>query len=377
MSVHLLINALGTSPGGASVVWAALVAGIVDLNRSANGDPFRVTLVSNHPDVAALIENADAESGTTSVILVKGGSLPSEFKIIRDIVTRTAPDVVLTHNRMSFGFSGPQIAVHINQIRFERGWLARGPKQIPLEVVRDLLSIRSLRSASANVFESAFLQNAAAKHYPHLTISNPSYAYVGIEASWLRSPEEAFAPPADECHRILSVTSPNIHKDNPTLIRALAHLVSSGDPNWQLSLAGGSSPTVWDPLMALATELGVADRVELLGFLKRDQLKAELDRTTVLASPSLIESFAMVPLEAMARGVPAVVTDATSMPESVGDAGIVVPTSDPVAMAEAISGLVDSAKWQDVSVRSRRWAATMTWNTFARDITGTIQDVLT
>jgi glycosyltransferase involved in cell wall biosynthesis len=137
---------------------------------------------------------------------------------------------------------------------------------------------------------------------------------------------------------------------------------------WRLAIAGGRNPEVWQPLRELAGSLGVADSIDWLGFLGRSDLVEELDRSLALISPSRVESFAMVPLEAMARGLPVIVTSEASMPESVGSAGIMVDAGDPAQFADAAVSLTDESTWTERSRLGREWAGSLTWDGFGRDV---------
>ncbi|MFM7061349.1 MAG: glycosyltransferase, partial [Actinomycetes bacterium] len=67
-------------------------------------------------------------------------------------------------------------------------------------------------------------------------------------------------------------------------------------------------------------------------------------------------------LEAMAHGTPLVASDATSLPEVVADAGILVPPDHPAAWSQAIIELArDDAARAELSRRGRARAATFTW----------------
>ncbi|MGE0796170.1 MAG: glycosyltransferase family 4 protein [Acidimicrobiia bacterium] len=72
-------------------------------------------------------------------------------------------------------------------------------------------------------------------------------------------------------------------------------------------------------------------------------------QAVALAHPASYEGFGLTPLEAMARGCPVVVSDAACLPEVVGDGGIVVPTGDVGALADALGGLIgggaERARW--------------------------------
>jgi glycosyltransferase involved in cell wall biosynthesis len=74
----------------------------------------------------------------------------------------------------------------------------------------------------------------------------------------------------------------------------------------------------------------------------------------VYVSPSLLEGLGLTPIEAQACGTPAIVTDASSGHEEVGDAGIVVPARDARALAAAIRALLDDpARRAALGVRGR------------------------
>jgi glycosyltransferase involved in cell wall biosynthesis len=90
-------------------------------------------------------------------------------------------------------------------------------------------------------------------------------------------------------------------------------------------------------VQALAAELGLADRVHVVG--PTDDVRAAYGALDLLVSSSLGEGFSNVIGEAMACGVPCVVTDVGDSARIVGSLGEVVPARDPVAMAAAIDRL--------------------------------------
>src|SRR5262249_42539529 len=74
----------------------------------------------------------------------------------------------------------------------------------------------------------------------------------------------------------------------------------------------------------------------------------------VYVSPSLLEGLGLTPIEAQACGTPAIVTDASSGREEVGDAGLVVPARDAAALAQAIRALLDDpARRAELGARGR------------------------
>ncbi len=79
------------------------------------------------------------------------------------------------------------------------------------------------------------------------------------------------------------------------------------------------------------------DGVRVLG--QRDDVPALLAASDLFVLPSAREGLSLAVLEAMAAGLPAVVADGAGNPEAVGDAGLVVPTGDGTALAEALAEL--------------------------------------
>jgi glycosyltransferase involved in cell wall biosynthesis len=111
-----------------------------------------------------------------------------------------------------------------------------------------------------------------------------------------------------------------------------------------------------DELARLSSALPGASRAIILGF--RDDVAALSALFDVFVLPSEIEGFSLALLEAMARGLPCIATDAGGNREALGDgAGIVVPSRDPDALAKALISVVRSADGgSDMGTRARRRA---------------------
>jgi glycosyltransferase involved in cell wall biosynthesis len=126
-------------------------------------------------------------------------------------------------------------------------------------------------------------------------------------------------------------------KDHTTFLKAAAATAKARD-DVHFVLAGRGVRE--DPRLAgLVRDLELADRVHLLGECSNPaQLLAALD---VAVSSSYSEAFPNVVAEAMACGIPCVVTDAGDSPAIVGSAGVVVPRRDPSALAQGIMQLLN------------------------------------
>lgn len=116
----------------------------------------------------------------------------------------------------------------------------------------------------------------------------------------------------------------------------------------------------------LARELGVEDSVIWLGPVTEEEKAPLLSAAAVFAFPSLYEGFGLEPLEAMACGTPVVCSDATSLPEVVGDAALLVNPRDPGAWSTAIGEVLDDpATAARLSDAGRERASRLTWRATA------------
>lgn len=128
-------------------------------------------------------------------------------------------------------------------------------------------------------------------------------------------------------------------KDYPTLFRAFARL-SGADIRLDILGDGELRPD----LEQLARDLGIADRVNFLGF-QRDPF-SHMRRADIFVLSSRWEGFGNVLVEAMAMGAPVVATDCPHGPSEIitdGKTGLLVPTQDPDALARALQRLIDDA----------------------------------
>lgn len=136
------------------------------------------------------------------------------------------------------------------------------------------------------------------------------------------------------------------HKNHVTLVRAFAQ-VASDLPDVALVLTGGEGPAEAEVRAAIAAS-GVPDRIHRTGRVPAADVSALVGGARVVAFPSRYEGFGNGVLEAMARGVPVVAAaageaalpDATSLPEVLGGAGVLVGPDDVSGWAEALLHLL-------------------------------------
>ncbi|MEM1011062.1 MAG: glycosyltransferase family 1 protein [Planctomycetota bacterium] len=160
---------------------------------------------------------------------------------------------------------------------------------------------------------------------------------------------------------VLHVCTRNRYKNSPAVLRMLAKLPK----DVALFRVGGP---LFDDEADLARELGVTDRVVDAGRVPSDDGLAACYRASdVFVFPSTFEGFGWPPLEAMACGTPVVTSNAASLPEVAGDAGVQVDPKDDAALADAVRRVLDDPEERTLRREAGlERAKTFTWEACAR-----------
>ncbi|WP_295383894.1 glycosyltransferase family 1 protein [uncultured Thiodictyon sp.] len=157
-------------------------------------------------------------------------------------------------------------------------------------------------------------------------------------------------------------------KNHVRLLEAFAALKRDTDLPHKLVLVGGR----WNGaeiIKARVGELGLTEQVVFPGFVPDEVIPALYAAADALAFPSLFEGFGIPVLEAMASGTPVCAANASSIPEVVGDAGLLFDPLDVPAIAASLARLL-----QDQELRTRLIAAGLerashfTWDTAAQGV---------
>lgn len=166
-------------------------------------------------------------------------------------------------------------------------------------------------------------------------------------------------------HYLLFVGTFEPRKNIPTLLHAydlLRHDLPDAPP---LVLAGRRG-WLYDDIQRTAEDLALGDHLIWVENPPRGDLPALYSGAAALTLPSHYEGFGLTALEAMACGTPPVASDRSSLPEVVGDAGLLVNPGDADSIADALRRLLtDSALRDTLRATGLARAATFTWRRMA------------
>lgn len=180
---------------------------------------------------------------------------------------------------------------------------------------------------------------------------------------------------------ILYLGGLDVRKNVPALLRAYARLPQTLRREQRLCLAivgrpRSDAPLRFPPLEPEIARLGIENEVRLLGWVPEDDKPLLYAAAALFAFPSLYEGFGLDPLEALACGTPVVCSNRTSLPEVVGNAGLLVDPADEHAFAAAIEQVLTSpALAAELAARGPRRAACFSWEHTAREVAETYRYV--
>jgi len=160
---------------------------------------------------------------------------------------------------------------------------------------------------------------------------------------------------------ILFVGTIEPRKNVPTLLRAYRQLLDSYKTDVKLVIVGRRG---WlsEEVFTLVDQLKLGDDVLFLGRVPIEDLLYLYNAAQLLVQPSFYEGFGLPPLEAMACGTPVVVSNVSSLPEVVGDAGVLVDPQEVSELTVAIwRVLTDSALRNDLITKGLRRARCFSW----------------
>jgi glycosyltransferase involved in cell wall biosynthesis len=162
---------------------------------------------------------------------------------------------------------------------------------------------------------------------------------------------------------VLFVGTLEPRKNVAGLIEAYARLPKERPP---LLLVGGKG-WLYDDIFARVEALNLSDEVHFVGYVPAEDLPFWYNAAELFVYPSLYEGFGLPPLEAMACGTAVITSTASSLPEVVGEAGLLVDPAEPAALARAMEQVLSDRELREtVRAAGRVRAQGFSWERTAR-----------
>ena len=151
------------------------------------------------------------------------------------------------------------------------------------------------------------------------------------------------------------------------LIDAYAEIRRRRATKLPLVLAGGAGWGV-DLIARRAEETGLGDDIRFVGFVPEHEMPLWYNAADLFVYPSEYEGFGLPALEALACGTPVVASNRSSLPEVVGEAGVLVDPTDTGAMADAMQRVLEDERLQSrLSAAGPEQARPFTWRRMAEE----------
>ena len=200
--------------------------------------------------------------------------------------------------------------------------------------------------------------------------SKVTVIYEAVDDRFFEEPPEAEIVRVRERYRLhdrFVLYSGNVlpHKNVERLVDAFALLRGDGLDDLKLVISG-SEGARYASLRRAVHRHNLHPHVRFLGYQPESVLAALYRLADVFVFPSLYEGFGLPPLEAMASGTPAVVSNVSSLPEVVGDGAVLVDPREPRDIADGVRGVLEDAALRErlrarglVRARSFSWPASV------------------
>ena len=199
-------------------------------------------------------------------------------------------------------------------------------------------------------------------HFFKIPLSQIDVVYPGVDAVYQPLPAQevdAFRQREQLPEQfILHVGTLQPRKNILVLLKALALM---GEAALPLILVGGKG-WMFDEIFARVKALGLQEKVRFTGYVADDDLPLWYNAATLLAFPSVYEGFGLPIVEAMACGTAVIAANASSMPEAVGDAGVLFDPHNPTELAERmVNVLADPSRLATMREQGLAQAQKFSW----------------
>ena len=278
---------------------------------------------------------------------------------------------------LAYRFQGPSVVtVH------DLSWI-RHPETHPAERVREMNRImpKVVEHATHIVVDSDFVRREVMTHYG-VPGDRVTTVLLGVGAEFHPLGAPACKPVLDQFglehgHYLLAVGTLEPRKNLSTVIAAFEQLPEHTRKRFPLVIVGMNGWGMGRFSQSLR-HMVISGEVKMLGYVAQSELPALYSGARLFVYPSLYEGFGLPPLEAMACGVPVIASRRASLPEVVGEAGILVEPMDDVAISGHMRTLIeDDVLHARLGAAGQARAQAFTWRKFARETIAVYKKIIT
>lgn len=164
-------------------------------------------------------------------------------------------------------------------------------------------------------------------------------------------------------------------KNLVTLIESYQLLLKHDPAAPQLVIAGRKG-WLYTPVFDRVRSLGLEERIRFTDYVEPDDVPLLMNAATLFVFPSLYEGFGLPPLEAMACGTAVLCSNASSLPEVVGEGAILVDPRDAGALADSMERILGDERLRaELRARGLAQASKFSWEKAARETLSVYRDV--
>jgi len=251
---------------------------------------------------------------------------------------------------------------------FYKTKIQRNPKVRVKLLVQKILAKFSSHKACRIVFVSETARKDIAKILK-IKDKKTKTIYHGVETKNFNHPKKyPYSPKIPVTQKyILSISNLSEHKNYEALIKAYAKLDTNLSKKYKLIIVGEKMQPYYDKLQNLVSKYNLQNNIIFLGKIAHAYIPSLYGQASLFALPSILETFGLPLIEAMASGCPVVASHITCIPEICRDAAVYFNPLDAKDIANKIGFVLNSNKLKNSLIKKgKKRAKNFTWEKTAQ-----------
>jgi len=232
--------------------------------------------------------------------------------------------------------------------------------------------VKGLKKADRILTVSDHTKNDLVK-YLHINPKKIKTSYWGMNAAFRQKEVPAdfylkYGLDSRKKHLLSVGAIDSARKNLGALVKIMPRLLKK-NPDLELIIAGYKNDTTTDTVSTLIRQNNLENHVRLLSKICDEDLCLLYNLADIFVFPTLYEGFGLPPVEAMLCGTPVIASNNSSLPEAVGDAGILINPRDEDELSSSITNLLADEKMRHALIeKGFRHAKKFSWATHAREL---------